>query len=74
MKEEKWNWLYSIIGNMKLEWLICCLCGEVMEDFMESHNPRPFGKSKEDRCCSTCNFQLVIPARMGKINMSDEVL
>ena len=55
-----YKWQY----NMDIDWLICCLCGEVIEDFMESHNPQPLGESVDDRCCNLCNLEKVIPSRI----------
>ena len=52
---------------MDIDWLICCLCGEVIEDFMESHNPQPLGESVDDRCCNLCNLEKVIPSRIMDI-------
>ena len=52
---------------MDIDWLICCLCGEVIEDYMESHNPEPLCESVNDRCCNLCNDFVVIPARMEQM-------
>ena len=52
---------------MDIDWLICCLCGEVIEDYMESHNPQPLGESVDDRCCNLCNLEKVIPSRIMDI-------
>ena len=39
----------------------CCLCGE--DQFGYGHNPAPLEKMPK-RCCDTCNFTKVIPARI----------
>ena len=41
----------------------CALCPEPLDD-KYGHNPAPLGK-KGDRCCSDCNGQKVIPARLA---------
>lgn len=51
---------------MKLEWLQCCFCDEVIEDFMLSHNPFPVSENREDRCCIRCNNEIVVPARINE--------
>ena len=53
---------------MKMDWLQCCLCDEVMEDFMISHNPQPLSDNPADRCCAKCNMDKVIPARLAPDN------
>jgi hypothetical protein len=50
---------------MKLEWLQCCFCDEVIEDFMLSHNPFPVSDNRKDRCCIKCNQEIVVPARIN---------
>lgn len=54
----------------------CCLCGEDIEIkkdkdgnifWADGNNPEPLGKSESDRCCDTCNSDLVIPARIQQM-------
>jgi len=51
----------------------CCLCGS--EEFGYGNNPDPLGKLPK-RCCDTCNYSKVIPARiemmMGRREFSSE--
>jgi|TARA_R110000796_G_scaffold5891_1_gene21623 hypothetical protein len=42
----------------------CCLCDEIVSHETDSHNPYPVAKGEKDRCCSICNVQKVIPARI----------
>jgi len=48
----------------------CVICGKEIKDKF-GHNPYPI--AMEGRCCSDCNYSLVIPARLkimkrGEIN------
>lgn len=43
----------------------CCLCGEHIDGY--GHNPAPLSTNEYDRCCGSCNFEKVIPARIQKI-------
>lgn len=62
--EEDENWLVDVMTKMK-----CCICGETLYDDRQGHNPYPvrpqswYGE-KENRCCSSCNQRVVIPARI----------
>lgn len=38
----------------------CCICGK--ECIGEGNNPAPV--KEEGRCCSVCNYTVVIPARL----------
>jgi len=42
----------------------CVLCGEGIEDW--GNNPEPV--SSVGRCCDDCNWNEVIPARLGLLN------
>ena len=42
---------------------ICSLCGGPYEHF--GNNPEPL-KDFEERCCDDCNWQKVVPARLGR--------
>jgi len=42
----------------------CCFCNQ-LEAFVKSHNPMPVDKNPNARCCSDCNLEIVIPARLG---------
>mgnify|MGYP003133389883 FL=1 len=42
----------------------CVLCGEGIEDM--GNNPEPV--SSVGRCCDACNWNEVIPARLGLLN------
>tara|TARA_R100001082_G_C4331882_1_gene146029 strand:+ start:577 stop:747 length:171 start_codon:yes stop_codon:yes gene_type:complete len=45
----------------KKEEIICCICEKKFEG--HGHNPLPL-YNKEGRCCTTCNFIHVLPARL----------
>ena len=45
----------------KEEVKICCICKEEFTGY--GHNPLPL-YNKEGRCCTTCNFTQVLPARL----------
>ncbi len=40
------------------EELSCCICGELISSYFESHNPYPLGEYP-DRCCTGCNEKVV---------------
>ena len=41
----------------------CVICGgEIADDW--GHNPEPVKEYNEGKCCDTCNFTVVIPARI----------
>lgn len=40
----------------------CCFCGRHIEGF--GNNPAPLKNDEDDRCCDSCNSELVIPARI----------
>tara|TARA_R100000734_G_C3255608_1_gene55812 strand:- start:318 stop:491 length:174 start_codon:yes stop_codon:yes gene_type:complete len=42
----------------------CVICGEVKKDQWD-HNPEPI--SKEGRCCTDCNYDVVVPKRLELI-------
>lgn len=42
----------------------CCICGKTIDDKW-GNNPYPV--KEEGRCCSECNWNVVIPARLEKI-------
>ena len=58
----------------------CVLCGVKMNTIHDTHNPFPitekcFPKDTHEtgnpnRCCSACNLEKVIPARLGAIGKS----
>ena len=51
---------------MDLDWLICCLCGEVIEDYMLAltiYRLRDSPVKKID--VATCNVEKVIPSNNG---------
>jgi len=44
----------------------CCLCGDKFIGM--GNNPDPLGGEDPDaRCCDTCNWLKVIPARLGRM-------
>jgi hypothetical protein len=55
----------------KEELIICCLCNEEItpdaSGWQYGHNPAPLGETEDDRCCDSCNYQEVIPARLQGI-------
>lgn len=54
--------------NEELSLFECCICGTRISDEL-GHNPYPvrpeswYGERK-NRCCPTCNYQIVVPARL----------
>ena len=44
----------------------CCICKAPIKDF--GHNPQPV--MKRGRCCDSCNFSIVIPVRIKRLNKS----
>ena len=55
----------------KEELIVCCLCNEEIKPeisgWQYGHNPAPLGETEDDRCCDSCNYQEVIPARLQGI-------
>tara|TARA_B100001564_G_scaffold296344_1_gene261788 strand:+ start:99 stop:293 length:195 start_codon:yes stop_codon:yes gene_type:complete len=49
----------AAIGKLKGD-TICCFCAQPVKEF-ESHNAWPV---MDDRCCETCNYVVVVPARL----------
>tara|TARA_R100000664_G_C2733773_1_gene123754 strand:+ start:374 stop:547 length:174 start_codon:yes stop_codon:yes gene_type:complete len=47
--------------DKKEEIKICCICKEEFTGY--GHNPSPL-YNKEGRCCTICNFNKVLPARL----------
>jgi hypothetical protein len=57
--------------------MICCICSKEFDEFEKvelagqewiaysGHNPSPV--KEEGRCCSDCNYEVVIPERMKRI-------
>lgn len=41
----------------------CCFCGKLCENEW-GNNPYPVSKKVEDRCCNSCNKNIVIPERI----------
>ena len=39
--------------------IVCCMCGEEINNYMDSHNPEPLFKYP-DRCCNVCNEKVVL--------------
>ena len=59
------------IMKNKDEHINCSICGvEMTEPF--TNNPYPVIEDEEARCCSSCNWEYVIPARQG-VKISDKV-
>ena len=42
----------------------CIICGEEMKDVYDTHNAQPVA---DGRCCTDCNFNRVIPARIQRL-------
>ncbi len=42
----------------------CVLCGDLIHDIYDQHNPQPL---EEGVCCTKCNYEKVIPARLEEI-------
>lgn len=59
-----------------MEVIRCCICSKIIKS-IESNNPWPvrnysFIGEKENRCCNSCNNDIVIPLRIGLINGTEE--
>lgn len=54
------------MANTEDKPIICCICnnpiGEEPEGWEQGHNAQPV---KDGRCCTTCNYTVVIPRRMN---------
>ena len=62
--------------------MICCICKNEFDQFEETtigqmtvrnkggHNPSPV--KEEGRCCTKCNFEIVIPARLELITKQEK--
>ena len=57
----------------------CVICGEIIDYqynkkgevvWKEGHNPEPI--SSHGRCCSKCNSDIVIPARIADIYVKEK--
>lgn len=52
---------------MKNKKLRCCLCRAVIENpTLDSNNAEPLARG---RCCSKCNINKVVPARLREIGV-----
>lgn len=59
-----------------MEVIRCCICSKMIKA-KESNNPwpvRPWSAigSTENRCCQSCNDNIVTPIRIGTIGVSEE--
>lgn len=43
----------------------CVICGKEIKTIFDGNNPDPIAVS--GRCCSDCNYAVVIPARMARL-------
>lgn len=62
--------------------MICCICENEFDEIEETtigqmrfrskggHNPSPV--KEEGRCCTKCNFEIVIPARLELITKQEK--
>lgn len=46
----------------------CVLCGDEIVGF--GNNPEPVASFEEGKCCNRCNNTVVIPARIGRLQMN----
>ncbi len=58
-----------------MEVVRCCICSKIIKE-IESNNPWPVRSysaigEKENRCCHTCNNEIVLPIRIGLISASE---
>jgi hypothetical protein len=48
---------------------LCCICGENIKSKFAGlsigNNAYPFGHPNDSRCCDVCNWNIVIPTRIG---------
>jgi len=47
---------------------VCVLCGAEYDGW--GNNPEPVARYEEGQCCDLCNNVVVIPARIGRMNMN----
>lgn len=56
--------------------LRCCICHELISidptGWMYGHNAYPYGNIDANRCCDQCNWNIVIPTRIGTAMNNDE--
>lgn len=54
----------------------CCFCQGAIETeysgWDKGHNPAPLKTGAKNRCCSTCNSLVVIPARLAGIGWTEK--
>ena len=51
--------------------MICCICKQEIKDGY-GHNPAPFPVEwPEQRCCDICNYGVVLPLRLEKIDYNN---
>tara|TARA_B100000073_G_C23343132_1_gene415716 strand:+ start:90 stop:518 length:429 start_codon:yes stop_codon:yes gene_type:complete len=72
----------TFISEKDYEPMECCICGAYMPTIHDTHNPAPYGPmttakmAKEDnspsRCCSRCDDNMVLAARLGNLNYLKE--
>lgn len=58
------SWTYD---ENKKEPKFCCICGNPIEDF--GHDPWPY--KTEGRCCTACNYNIVVPRRIAILRNSE---
>ena len=44
----------------------CCICGKEFIGY--GNNPAPVDNDPDAKCCDKCNIEVVIPARLEKMN------
>lgn len=60
--ERRWGDYQEELGYRKP----CALCPKRLDD-KYGHNPYPLGERHDDRCCSDCNTEKVLPARLAEM-------
>jgi hypothetical protein len=46
---------------------VCVLCGKEFTEW--GNNPEPVAPYEDGQCCDWCNMTIVLPARMGRMQM-----
>ena len=65
--EEVYTIAYEEVMNVQ-NMIECVICNADIKDF--GHNPDPINEGK-GRCCDSCNFSFVIPARIYSLRTNN---
>lgn len=60
------------IGEIEIGKMKCCICGNEIEkeyNWDQGHNAEPV---KTGRCCTNCNYNVVVPERLKKVRQNEK--